>query len=69
MRLMGGTRSKMEGAHNDKKTKITTITARVYIPLIHTFGSRKDTTTCEGGSERVKVCIKVCNPYFRSDRA
>jgi hypothetical protein len=33
-------------------------------PLIHTFGSRKDTTTCGGGSERAIVWIKVCNVNF-----
>jgi hypothetical protein len=33
-------------------------------PLIHTFGSRKDTTTCGGGSEGARVWIKGCNPYF-----
>ncbi len=32
-------------------------------PLIHTFGSRKDTTTCGGGSERARVWIKVCNVH------
>ena len=38
MRLMGGARSKMEGAHNDKKKKITTITANCGLhPLIHTL--------------------------------
>jgi len=37
MRLKGGARSKMEGAHNDKKSKITTITANCELhPLIHT---------------------------------
>jgi hypothetical protein len=36
-----------------------------YHPLIHTFGSRKDTTTCGGGSERAIVWIKVCNLHFR----
>jgi hypothetical protein len=25
-------------------------------PLIHSFSSRKDATTCGGGSERAKVC-------------
>ncbi len=30
-------------------------------PLIHTFGSRKDTTTYGGGSKRARVWIKVCN--------
>jgi hypothetical protein len=33
------------------------------IASFHSFGFRKDTTTCEEGSERVKVCIKVCNSY------
>ena len=28
-------------------------------PLIHSFGSRKDTTIYMGGSERARVCIKV----------
>jgi len=28
-------------------------------PLIYTFSSREDTTTCVGGSERAKVWIKV----------
>ena len=37
MRLKGGARSKMEGAHNDKKSKITTITANCGLhPLIYT---------------------------------
>ena len=30
-------------------------------PLIHTFGSREDTTTYWGDSEMAKVWIKVCN--------
>ena len=42
MRLMGGTRSKMEGAHNDKKTKITTITARVYITSLNLNSSERE---------------------------
>jgi len=37
---------------------------QLQISSLHSFGSRKDTTTCEGGSERVKVCIKVCNANF-----
>jgi hypothetical protein len=38
MRLMGGVRSNMEGAQNDKKRKITTITANCELhPLIHTL--------------------------------
>jgi len=36
-------------------------------PLIYTFGSRKDTTTCGGGSERARVWIKVCNPQHRKE--
>jgi hypothetical protein len=30
-------------------------------PLIHSFGSREDTATCGGVSERARVGIKVCN--------
>jgi len=30
-------------------------------PLIHTLGSRKDSTTYGGRSEGAKVWIKVCN--------
>ena len=37
--------------------------------LIHTFGSRKDTTTCGGGSERARVWIKVCNVNFPNKKA
>ena len=29
-------------------------------PLIHSFGSRKDTTICGGRLEKAKVGIKVC---------
>ena len=29
--------------------------------LIYSFSSEKDATTCGDGSERAKVCIKVCN--------
>ena len=33
-------------------------------PLIHSFGSKKGKTTCGCGSERARVCIKVC--YMKS---
>jgi hypothetical protein len=33
-------------------------------PLIYNFRSREDTTICIGGSERARVCIKVCNVDF-----
>ncbi len=38
-------------------------------PLIHTFGPKKDTTTCGGGSERARVWIKVCNMQFQGTDA
>jgi len=34
-------------------------------PLIYSFSSEKDATTCGDGSERAKVCIKVCHLQSR----
>jgi hypothetical protein len=62
MRLMGGARSKMEGAHNDKKRKITTITANCELhPLIHTpleFNPAKDIESIKKAEPKLRIVFE-----------
>jgi hypothetical protein len=48
-----------------QECKITSINAKLYIPLIHTSAPSESSTKYCSRLSKVKVWIKVCNPQFR----